>query len=106
MEEKQESSLDPNVIDEILKKYFNTLEEQEEFKKNEIESFIEEKSSLEKQQEIIFNSDEEFRKNLFNEISKTNDYIQYNNNLIYFSLVITGTILICVLLYKILKIFI
>ena len=48
----------------------------------------------------------EFQQDLIKEIKTLQEYSKLNNNLLYFSIVSTGLILIYVLMYKFLKIFI
>lgn len=102
----EEVKLNINDLEELLNKYFLTLEEQDLKVQEELEKSIEEDNLLQQEEEITLSSEEDFRTQLLVELSKTNENIQYNNNLLYWAIVITGTILICTLLYKILKIFI
>lgn len=107
MEEvKLNENLNINDLEELLNKYFLTLEEQDLKLQEELERFIKEDELLQQEEEVSLVSEQEFRTQLLVELSKTNENIQYNNNLLYWAIVITGTILICTLLYKVLKIFI
>lgn len=101
----EEKHITKEELEQILSKYFKTLEqqakEQEEINKINQEKINQE--SKEVQSQIL--SDEEFRSELISSIKETNTNIQYTNNFIYWSIVITGTILCCTLMYKFLKIF-
>lgn len=92
-------------LDEILSKYFKTLEQQS--KEQEEINKINQENSLKENEEIKIQllSDEEFRSELISLIQDTNTNVQYTNNYFYWSIVITGTILVCTLMYKFLKIF-
>lgn len=92
-------------LDLILSKYFKTLEQQSK-EKDELNK-INQENALKENEEIktqILN-DEEFRNELISSIKETNINTQYTNNYLFWSIVITGTILGCTLMYKFLKIF-
>lgn len=101
----EEKHITKEELEQILSKYFKTLEqqskEQEELNKINQEKF--EKESQEIQSQIL--TDEEFRNELISSIKETNINTQYTNNYLFWSIVITGTILVCTLMYKFLKIF-
>lgn len=92
-------------LDLILSKYFKTLEQQSKEQEdiNKINQEKIEKESQEIQSQIL--TDEEFRNELISSIKETNINTQYTNNYLFWSIVITGTILGCTLMYKFLKIF-
>lgn len=103
-------------LEVLLNKYFKTLEvqktEQEEQQKKELEEqekLLEEQKANDlikiQEQEQAFTTDLEFRQYVLEKLDTNNLNIQYTNNILYWSIVVTGTILISVLLYKFLKIF-
>lgn len=92
-------------LDLILSKYFKTLEQQ--YKEKDELNKINQENALKENEEIktqILN-DEEFRSELISSIKENNINTQYTNNYLFWSIVITGTILGCTLMYKFLKIF-
>lgn len=93
-------------LEKLLNQFFKTLEVQKK-EQQDLDKFNQENSI--KQNEVEqsqLSNDEEFRTELLNAIKENNTNIQLTNNLIFISMVITGTIFICALMYKILEKFI
>lgn len=92
-------------IEELLDKYFKTLEqqqkEQEEINKSNSEKTAKQIEEL----QIQLSDDVEFRTQLLTALETSNYNTQFNNNILFWSIVVSGTILMCVLIYKFLKIF-
>lgn len=93
-------------LDLILSKYFKTLEDLEK-EQEELNKIIEENNKKEKEEyENKLLSDEETKTEFLTLLEDIKINTQYQNNFIFFSIVITGTILVSVLMYKCIKIFI
>lgn len=112
MEEQQEQQINEVIVnyndeqlEQVLNKYFKTLEQQEKEKK-ELQKKELEQQELE-QQELEENSTSslELQKELISEIRELKEFQQYGNNLGYFSITIILLILASSLMYKFLKIF-
>lgn len=104
-EDNKVVSLTKEDLESILNKYFKTLEQQS--KDLEEQNKIDSENALKEQEKIDLQnlSDEEYRQELITLLKENNYNTQFNNNLMYFSIVTVGTILICTLMYKFLKIF-
>ena len=98
--EEQEKEIIINYNNEqlglLFEKYFKTLEEQEKEKELQLKKEQE-------VQELTLSSSEDLQIQLIEEIRELKEYQQYNNNLIYFGIVITGVVLVSSLMYKFLK---
>lgn len=93
-------------LDDLLNKYFKTLEDLEK-EQEELNKIIEENNKKEKEEyQNKLLSDEETKTEFLTLLEDIKINTQYQNNFIYFSIVITGAILISVLMYKCIKIFI
>lgn len=93
-------------LDLILSKYFKTLEDLQK-EQEELNKIIEENNKKEKEEyENKLLSDEETKTEFLTLLEDIKINTQYQNNFIFFSIVITGTILVSVLMYKCIKIFI
>ena len=93
-------------LDDLLNKYFKTLEDLEK-EQEELNKIIEEnnkKENEEYQNKLL--SDEETKTEFLTLLEDIRINTQYQNNIIFFSIVITGTVLVSVLMYKFIKIFI
>ena len=86
-------------LDNVLNKYFNTLEEQQKIKEEK-----------EKEQEKInaqsLEEETSFNEQLLQEIKVLQDYQKYGNNLQYVEMVLIGLVFCLTLMYKFLKNFI
>lgn len=105
MNEKEVVTFTKEDLEEILNKYFKTLEEQQ--KEFEEQEKIDSENALKEQEKIDLQnlSEEEYRQELISLLKENAYNTKFSNNLFYFSIVTVGTILICVLMYKFLKIF-
>lgn len=93
-------------LDDLLSKYFKTLEDLEK-EQEEINKIIEENNKKEKEEyENKLLNDEKIKTEFLTLLEDIKINTQYQNNFIYFSIVIIGTVLISVLMYKCIKIFI
>lgn len=93
-------------LDDLLNKYFKTLEDLEK-EQEELNKIVEENNKKEKEEyENKLLNDEETKTEFLTLLEDIKINTQYQNNFIFFSIVITGTILISVLMYKCIKIFI
>lgn len=93
-------------LDLILSKYFKTLEDLQK-EQEELNKIIEENNKKEKEEyENKLLNDEETKTEFLTLLEDIKINTQYQNNFIFFSIVITGTILVSVLMYKCIKIFI
>ena len=93
-------------LDDLLNKYFKTLEDLEK-EQEELNKIIEEnnkKENEEYQNKLL--SDEATKTEFSTLLEDIKINTQYQNNIIFFSIVITGTLLVSVLMYKCIKIFI
>lgn len=91
-------------IEELLNKYFKTLEEQkteEELKNSDLDKTSKQIDEL----KYKLDDNIEFRTELLAALETSNYNTQLNNNLLFFTIVVSGTIFICALAYKTLKFF-
>lgn len=105
--------LDINKFDELLSKYFKTLEQQElenQLINEEQEKVLKEleEDNLIKQQELETRelTSLEFQQTLLNEIKVLQYNTQLINNIGFWAIVVGGVILCSTLFYKFLKIFV
>lgn len=93
-------------LDDLLNKYFKTLEDLEK-EQEELNKIIEENNKKENEEyQNKLSSEEETKTEFLTLLEDIKIITQYQNNFIFFSIVITGTILVSVLMYKCIKIFI
>lgn len=112
MDNKELIIIDIKELDSLFQKYFKTLEVQDLELKEKINLQEEHEIKLQEEHEMklqeqkdLFTTDVEFRSYVLEKLDLNNTNIQYTNNLLYWSIVVTGTILISCLLYRFLKIF-
>lgn len=102
----EDTHITKNELDLILSKYFKTLDDLQK-EQEELNKIIEENNKKEKEEyENKLLSDEETKTEFLTLLEDIKINTQYQNNFFFFSIVIIGTILICVLMYKCIKIFI
>lgn len=92
-------------LDNLLSKYFKTLEQIDLENQQALEEQEKINSIQQQELEVSQKTSLEFQQELLQEIKTLQDYSKFANNISYFNIVAIGLILIYVLFYKFLKVF-